>query len=736
MKKIFITEKQSEILKEMIIDKWSSSNSLYSEYENDSFEKRLEEKRFKKVYSIVEKLFDKESIADINWCKNTLANILSKCKNIENKNKDIFEKLCADTISDFFGDFTNQVTLECNIVDSVNDTNTKFHITVSEDDDIEYEDHNDFKSLNTEIEKRKLLSAIIIGGSLVTSKFFLKRCKTDIENIDKNLFDLYKKYIWLNEYILFKEKVEVSDDNPNQAGGVVVKLGNEDKKTKIESVAIIFPVLLYETIKGFFELFISHGLPNELNKAKHVIDHADRLIYEQYAMKIGPILWNNSISIDSDIDSKILPDYIMKLSEIDFDTLLNDICILTKKGRNILNNMLNSITNEYEYSDFEDRLKQKRNDKYLVMDSEYMTPEELGENEIYTMDDVLNNETQIPNGMVNSIPNELGINLCSVEGFEIAKQKDGQIKNIKINFIPESKDWELTDNTEIHIENIIKEELSINSDVALLSSKISSLVEDMLKKNDYKKEKIFEGVSKITIQLNEFVNEIKLNFNIVLYNFKDKNFYDKFHEKIDFSSHNSNIGGRVVFITIKGYLISGNLNKEDISDSIQHEINHIFQDINGKVDNEKERKLYYLVLNKLNNKNNIISKLAYGLYYSFNSEQDSYVNGLYAYLMNKGLIVPWDDIKRDTDAYNAILGIKEAISLINDNNIDNIIIENFSMNKKQMEKFLKNGLKRLEIKIGKVLIKHRKDYSLKEDSIKKIDIYEPFPYIHNFVLED
>ena len=238
------------------------------------------------------------------------------------------------------------------------------------------------------------------------------------------------------------------------------------------------------------------------------------------------------------------------------------------------------------------------------------------------------------------------------------------------------------------------------------------------------------------MQLNEFVNEIKLNFNIVLYNFKDKNFYDKFHEKIDFSSHNSNIGGRVVFITIKGYLISGNLNKEDISDSIQHGINHIFQDINGKVDNEKERKLYYLVLNKLNNKNNIISKLAYGLYYSFNSEQDSYVNGLYAYLMNKGLIVPWDDIKRDTDAYNAILGIKEAISLINDNNIDNTIIENFSMNRKQMEKFLKNGLKRLEIKIGKVLIKHRKDYSLKEDSIKKIDIYEPFPYIHNFVLED
>ena len=40
--------------------------------------------------------------------------------------------------------------------------------------------------------------------------------------------------------------------------------------------------------------------------------------------------------------------------------------------------------------------------------------------------------------MVKSIPNELGINLSSVNGFSIEKQPDKQIKKITIDFIPEN----------------------------------------------------------------------------------------------------------------------------------------------------------------------------------------------------------------------------------------------------------------------------------------------------------
>ena len=51
-------------------------------------------------------------------------------------------------------------------------------------------------------------------------------------------------------------------------GFVEVMLGNRDERVKINSQAEIFPILLCETLKGFFELFVSHGLPKNMELTK------------------------------------------------------------------------------------------------------------------------------------------------------------------------------------------------------------------------------------------------------------------------------------------------------------------------------------------------------------------------------------------------------------------------------------------------------------------------------------
>lgn len=40
--------------------------------------------------------------------------------------------------------------------------------------------------------------------------------------------------------------------------------------------------------------------------------------------------------------------------------------------------------------------------------------------------------------LLSFIPNELGINLCSVEDIDIVRQNNGELKSIKIRFIPEN----------------------------------------------------------------------------------------------------------------------------------------------------------------------------------------------------------------------------------------------------------------------------------------------------------
>ena len=49
------------------------------------------------------------------------------------------------------------------------------------------------------------------------------------------------------------------------------------------------------------------------------------------------------------------------------------------------------------------------------------------------------------NSFISSIPNNLGINLCSVEGIEYERRKDGQLESLKILFLPDINDINLID---------------------------------------------------------------------------------------------------------------------------------------------------------------------------------------------------------------------------------------------------------------------------------------------------
>ena len=54
------------------------------------------------------------------------------------------------------------------------------------------------------------------------------------------------------------------------------------------------------------------------------------------------------------------------------------------------------------------------------------------------------------NSFINAIPNNLGINLCSVEGIEYERRKDGQLESLTIRFLPSIDDLNIinTSNSE------------------------------------------------------------------------------------------------------------------------------------------------------------------------------------------------------------------------------------------------------------------------------------------------
>lgn len=62
------------------------------------------------------------------------------------------------------------------------------------------------------------------------------------------------------------------------------------------------------------------------------------------------------------------------------------------------------------------------------------------------------------NSFISAIPNNLGINLCNVKGIEYKRQKDGQLKTLKIIFTP-AEDYEPNPENET-VTNVVNEDKS------------------------------------------------------------------------------------------------------------------------------------------------------------------------------------------------------------------------------------------------------------------------------------
>lgn len=443
MKRLFITEKQLNVLKENINNTYIFNEDFLNSLISDKIEKKLFSKRKKDLLEINKKLFDDDfDLENVVEVKNNISKILNEIIKKEEPIKEILEKICYDSISKLFSIPNGLVSTTCNLVKKINASNTILQIEPSENE-IEFNNFTEFENNESEIQKRLLLNLIISGASNVFAKHLIKISKQEIDKLDYTLYDLYKKFLWINEYYLTLEKLEINDKIHNQIGCTYVKINGIDKQVNISSKALCLPVLIFETLKGFFELFISHGLPSDRNIAKYILGQTDILKYAQYSLVMGTILWNKIMNIlySQKIDTNLLPLIMTNISEYsahEFNIFVKEIALSTKLSEKMIHEMVNTIQNEIDYEDFENRLSTKRDEKAIINDSDYMSEDELLDEKFFSMDDVINKNTPIPDGMVKSIPNELGINLSSVNGFSIEKQPDKQIKKITIDFIPEN----------------------------------------------------------------------------------------------------------------------------------------------------------------------------------------------------------------------------------------------------------------------------------------------------------
>ena len=239
--------------------------------------------RYKQVIHAISDKFG--YIPTINEAETLLSKLLTETMEIERPLRSQLESLCDYTVNSTLATPEETVIVDCVLTDEIK-PDVSLRIKPNFDDN--NTDIVDFDE-NGEILKRRLINSMVQGISylLMTATYDSDKLK----EWNEKLPELYGKILALNDFLLFTKEENITDKNPMLGSHVETIIGKADEQTVIDSQGLIYPFLLQETYRGFFELFAVNGLPDEMSKAKHIINMADIIIAEAWDLRIGVPLW-------------------------------------------------------------------------------------------------------------------------------------------------------------------------------------------------------------------------------------------------------------------------------------------------------------------------------------------------------------------------------------------------------------------------------------------------------------
>ena len=317
--------------------------------------------------------------ADGNTVEEVLSSLLLKCRKIEEPIRNELERICFNYVIDILGVPEDSVKLTMELTDDIDISGDAIILDPIDGDD-EFDDIEQARSIRSEVMKRRMLDAICFGIGIEEAENIDNEVLEQINELNPELPEIYSQIMALNDYVLFtKSDLEMTDENSMQLGTVEVGLANEDEKATIHSQGVAFPILLCETIRGFFELFISHGLPSDLELAKTVLGKSDFLKAEPWDMRLGPHMWSMMGRALNDTLFDELPYLFKKVSSLDtdkFNFLMKELLAGTKKGKKIMAHLCRKAKDDKEYERFVDKMDKMNANKGIITD-DYIHPDEL-----------------------------------------------------------------------------------------------------------------------------------------------------------------------------------------------------------------------------------------------------------------------------------------------------------------------------------------------------------------------
>ena len=311
------------------------------------YSEKIASKRFKDLVAKVKRYWGVEVVNPRMAME--VMQLLRQAMMIEKDHTEALEQLAIDLVREEFDIPEDQVDMEAKLVQGQISGEGMKQKAKENPEMPELESEEDYDRLNSEVQKRRMLNAIMQGAAK-KGHYMFHMVEDELSNIDPRLIGIYGKLMSMTDltYWMIPSMAGGSGGGEGDGG---MKGGREyldlsGDKPKIVAEAWIFPVLLNELIKGSMELLAAHGLPEDEREAQYVIDKADFLESEVWDMRLGPGIWEKFIdAIDGDAyEIKHFLYYeIAQMPANEFHEFMKELLSGSNRGKQMLTDLANDI---------------------------------------------------------------------------------------------------------------------------------------------------------------------------------------------------------------------------------------------------------------------------------------------------------------------------------------------------------------------------------------------------------
>jgi hypothetical protein len=303
---------------------------------------------------------------------------LREISRIESQNKEYLENLAIDLVKKELGIPKGSLQFDAKLVHGGMSAAEGMRTEPQEPEEEEVEDafkeaeeHTEdllnfadaFEQFNLEKAKRRFINSLIQGAAFKGGHMYVL-VGEELNRLDPQLLNLYGVTQSLMEHMYW-----IYPDMEGMAGSGSGQMGQSevDEETDpptVKARAATFPLLIHELVKGVYEVFGTHGLPDDPKQQELVMNAEDTLPAEIWDSRLGPIFWEKFVATyPSELfedDMKYIQHYLfMRFSKLDakeFFRVAKLILNGDSQGTQFIQKMVDEIVKDLKKQDYEDSM--------------------------------------------------------------------------------------------------------------------------------------------------------------------------------------------------------------------------------------------------------------------------------------------------------------------------------------------------------------------------------------------